>query len=95
MSITSQVDTLTRGLLIEHLLRDKPHRVVELGEAAGMERRAVERLLADLCKVGHWRKTRGMPWYEIVVEVSGRERYHRLLDYDAEPVPHPKRDSRR
>jgi DNA-binding IclR family transcriptional regulator len=91
MSITSQADILTRGLLIESLLREAPLRVVDLAESAGLERRTVERILASLRTVGAWRRSHGMPWYELTVEVRGAERYHRLVDYPAVP----QRDSRR
>ena len=92
MSITSQADVLIRGLQVENLLRESPIRVAEIVRITGQEMRTVQRVLADLRRVGAWRREHGLPWYELRVEIRGAERWHSLADHPAE---RPKRDARR
>lgn len=93
MSITSQADILVRGLWIADLMRVRPRRVAELVDATGLEQRTVERLLGDLRKVGPDLTKRGLAGWEVITDIRGRERYHRIVDHPVEKTT-PKRDSR-
>jgi DNA-binding transcriptional ArsR family regulator len=59
---------LVQVLTAIRLLRERPHRTEEIGDALGVPRRTVERLLAGIREAG----------LELETEVRGRERYHSL-----------------
>jgi DNA-binding IclR family transcriptional regulator len=70
-------------LLAMTLLRREPLRSDMLAKHLDLQPRTTERLLSTLREVGHWFHLHAFEWWEIVTEVRGRERWHRLVDHRA------------
>jgi hypothetical protein len=84
MPPTKQLARHLRGYVATTLLRCEPLRSIELAKRIGAEPRTTKRIIASLREVGAWCREHGLPYWELVTEVRGRERWHRLVDYPAE-----------
>jgi hypothetical protein len=84
---TKQLTRSLRSYVATTLLRCEPLQSAELARRLDDRPRTIERLLATLREAGEWCRAHGLPWWEVVTEVRGRERWHRIVDHEARRKP--------
>lgn len=75
---------LRRALLALSILRTESLRSEELARRLDDRPRTIERLFVTLRDMGEWFRAHGLPWWEVVTSVRGRERWYRIVDHEAE-----------
>jgi hypothetical protein len=83
MTVKVQAVRHRSALVAAVLLRHEAMRTLELTGRVGEGMRTIQRILTVLREVGEWCREQGLPWWELVTEVRGRERWHRIVDHPA------------